>query len=164
MPPPPLLPPTRDPPAGSSPAAEPPRAREPPHPAHFTCASLGLLPCWPLPNQQFILWQREFGGGGVGCGLSEQAHIVRHYQDNGAIWGTEGSPARLFKLRCVLCAPATAVTWGWHFFCITTDDKGKVIWFPFRAIIAETTRRGWDLWPGNNGPPWSTHWLRLGET
>lgn len=68
-----------------------------------------------------------------------RGRIVRHYQDNGAIWGTEGSPA------CLLSAQQTVkhiMHGSGHFrvtvFSITTDEKGKVILFPFRAIIGTT--------------------------
>lgn len=61
-----------------------PRAREP-HIAH-TSVSTGLL----LTNSLFSTSRAR-------SMLRRGGHIVRHYQDNGAIWGTEGSPARLFS-------------------------------------------------------------------
>lgn len=80
------------------------------------------------------------GAGSVG---ERGGRIVQHYQDNGAIWGTEGSPARLFSMRQtaqhIMCGSGhLRVT----FFSITTDDKGKVILFPFQAIIGKTRGGG----------------------
>jgi len=71
--------------------------------------------------------------------MLRRGRIVRHYQDNGAIWGTEGSPARLFSAQ----QTAQQIMRGsGHFrvtvFSITTDEKGKVILSPFRAIIGTT--------------------------
>lgn len=68
-----------------------------------------------------------------------RGRIVQHYQDNGAIWGTEGSPACLFSaqqtVQHIMCGSG-------HFrvtvFSITTKEKGKVISFLFKAIIGTT--------------------------
>lgn len=101
-----------------------------------TCASLDLLPCWPLPNQQFILWQRGFGGWGGSWSITKTMAPYGEQKD--------------LPLAFSNCAAYYVRQWRWRrrslegdiFFCITTDNKGKVIWFPFRGIIAETTRRG----------------------
>ena len=56
---------------------------------------------------------------------------MQHYQDNGAIWGTEGSPARLFTAQQtaehIMCGDG-------HFrvtvFSITTDEKRESHFIP----------------------------------
>lgn len=90
-----------------------------------------------------------FSSSGARSRLRGGGGIVQHYQDNGAIWGTEGSPARLFSVRQtaqhIMCGSGhLRVT----FFSITTDDKGKVILFPFQAIIGKTRGGGeiYGLW------------------
>lgn len=65
--------------------------------------------------------------------------FVQHYHDNGAIWGTEGTQARLFTAQQT---PQHIMCGHGHLrvtvFCITSDEKGKVISSPFKAIIGRT--------------------------
>ena len=63
-----------------------PRAWEP-HILHTSVAT-GLLFASAKPT----VYSRPAGTEACSGGC-----IVRHYQDNAAIWGTEGSPARLFN-------------------------------------------------------------------
>lgn len=78
-------------------------------------------------------------GLGANAGRRRGGRFVQHYQDNGAIWGTEGTQARLFTAQQT---PRHIMCGGGHLrvtvFCITSDEKGKVISSPFNAIIGRT--------------------------
>lgn len=104
-----------------------PRVHEP----HIASVSTGLpLALW---NQQFILYQQGREQ------TLEGGRFVQHYHDNGAIWGTEGTQARPFTAQQT---PQHIMCGHGHLrvtvFCITSDEKGKVISSPFKAIIGRT--------------------------
>lgn len=106
------------------------------------CPRASCLPCETNSLFSTSRARSKLWGGG---------RFVRHYQDNGAIWGTEGTPARLFSTQQtpqhIMCA-------GGHFrvtvFCITIDDKRESHFIPIWGYYWQDIRGGRDLWLLNN--------------